>query len=711
MPEITAPYRFVPLSNLIVYPNWSDKVSHDKPFRDGTSGEMTIELENQTPLCVGGRQTASSIQEAGKVHFYRTPENEIAIPGTSLKGMLRNVLEIASFSPMQQVEDQKLGVRDLTDSKNFYMSNISNPQSGWLTFDDQQGWIIRPCSYYRVHQEQIIKTFKLTLGEWVSSSTAMERYNKVGICPEINCEFSEEKNGKKVVDISLSGNLNGVLVMTGQPGASFDKKGAKKYEFVFYNSSDKVKKVSSSVMSGFRQIHQDTKEWQFWQEKLNNLKYGIPVFYHADRDLVQSLGLAMMYKLPYKNSIHDAISHTNLAHIQSSKKLGMADLIFGHLDEEAGENSLRGRVQVGFAFLQDRTPLLQFSPEVVLSSPKATYYPAYIYQDGGGNGFNQLMQNNVKIAGWKRYQAKEPETYPKLELKVQQNKKVQVKLETLANQSRFQFKIRWHNLRPAELGALLWSLDFSSCDECCHALGMGKPFGLGQVKLTIKNSRLIRNDGGTIEDTSAWLAACRLDFQNYMDDAFKANHIKSTTWEDCDVIKALREFATPTQDLDGYQYLSAPKDYVTLKKRMYLDEFANSFHKYHPVDVENPTQLQTVDYQSDITQRLQEVEERKIQQEVAEARKEAKQNASEEEKALYDIEDFISKAEIELTNTMKEDAHKILKNVYDSYQDTFDEEQVEKLKLLANKLSNVIGSKKQLDKIVKKINQWDESKC
>ena len=709
MPEVTAPYRFVPLSNLIVYPNWANNVSHDKPFQDGICGEITVTLKNQTPLCVGAQQTPSSEYEAGKIHFYRTPEGQLSIPGSSLKGMLRNVLEIASFSPMRQVEDQKLGVRDLTDSRNFYMSNIKSPQAGWLKFDEKKGWVIYPCSYNRVHQKQIIDTFNISYKDWADSKTVMDRYYKVGVCPDIKFEQTEEKNGKQLVDISRTQGKAGVLVVTGQPGSAFDQnKSAKKYEFVFFNTKENPIEVSSTVMSGFRQIHQDTAEWQFWQRNLNNLKHGIPVFYHSDGTMVRSLGLAMMYKLPYKNSIHDAIEHTNAQHTDDSRSTdsaGMADLLFGYLDEEQDGSSLRGRVQIGFGMWQGNQPLLQFSPEVVLSAPKPTYYPAYIYQDGKNNGFNQLMQDNAKIAGWKRYQTKAIEDYPRLESKVLQNKKVQVKLETLANDSQFRFKIRLHNVRPVELGALLWSLDFGECDECCHALGMGKPFGLGQVKLSLIDSQLVRNDSKDITDKAAWLAGCRIEFQTYMDKVFKANDI-ANEWEDCDVITALREYATPTHALDSYQYLSAPKDYADLKKREYIDKFAKDFHQYDPIEIADEKQIKTVEYQSDIDASIAKAGEKIAEKEEALARKKAKQTATEEEKALYEIEDFIAKARQELTKTMKDDAHNVLKTPFKDYQDSFTAEQLSKLQALANELSELVGTKKQLDKIVKQINKF-----
>ena len=413
----------------------------------------------------------------------------------------------------------------------------------------------------------------------------------------------------------------------------------------------------------------------------------------------------MMYKLPYKHSIHDAIVHTNAQHTQS-KQVGMADLLFGYIDEQSNTEGLRGRVHISFAELQDKTPLLQFSPSVVLSSPKPTYYPTYIYQKKGSSGFSQLMEKSVKIAGWKRYQAKAIAAYPRLEAKVADNTKVQVQLETVADDTEFCFTIRWHNLRPVELGALLWSLDFDKPNQCYHALGMGKPFGLGQVALSVSASQLSRNDGQPIENNDMWLAACRMEFQNYMNDMFAANDVDWVQWQECDVIKALQEYATPVSNLDDYVYLSTPREYAKSKDRDNLEAFVNTFHSYDAIEVNDGSKLQTVDYQSDIDASMDVVKAHIAKQQKVAARARAKQEATAEDKALYELEDFIDKAREEVSKTVKQKAHKELKIVYDSYKDSFDDEQQIKLQSLANEMSNVIGSEKQLDKIVKKISNW-----
>ena len=65
MEKITAPYNFVPLSRKVFFPDWAGQVSHDLPFSDGVSGELTCELTTHTPIYVrnGGKWTHDDVME------------------------------------------------------------------------------------------------------------------------------------------------------------------------------------------------------------------------------------------------------------------------------------------------------------------------------------------------------------------------------------------------------------------------------------------------------------------------------------------------------------------------------------------------------------------------------------------------------------------------------------------------------------------------
>lgn len=699
---IQAPYRFVPLSSLVVLPESADQVSLDTPFKDGICGELDITITTHGKVCVGGEQTVATEHEVGKVKFYRTPNGIPAIPGSSLKGMLRNVLEIATFSRFKQVEDQKLGVRDISESNNFYAKAIvgSKMESGWLKFENNQ-WVIYPCSFARVHQKDIVSYFNLSYQDWTKLKTVQDRYRRLGVCPSVNYNDKGDKKYNKVLaSLKRDGNLKGSLVMTGQPGSFYRENNpsqpasAKKYEFIFHAAKSESINIPHQVMSGFRQIHDDTKEWKFWLAQLASLKNGIPVFYHTENSQIVSLGLAMMYKLAYKNSIYDAINHTCDEHMKSQHQVDFADLIFGFLGEN-NQQGLRGRVNIGLAESLTE-PVLSFTQATVLSGPKPTYYPHYIRQDNT-KSFNQLMDSRVKLSGWKRYPLKSV-YFNRLSELVERNKKVQVQLETVDENTQFQSKIRLHNLRPLELGALLWSLDFGN-HHLRHNIGMGKPYGLGQISLEVKNAKLRFNCPRVFSTNELVLEACRLEFENYMDQIVDKIQ-KGQTWKNTGEIQALLEYANPNNNL-ALDYLDTPKAFADLRKKDHLEEFIKEFHSYQ--SLEKAKEIETsFAYESQLERHLEIAQKRVLEKEQKLAREQQKQNASEQDKILLVLEDFIQQAQHEVTKTIKSKSNKLFKEPFDNYWNTFDQKQKSHFKTLATQADQLIKDN-SLTKTVKKI--------
>jgi hypothetical protein len=147
---IPSPYNFVPLSRHVFFPDWAAQVSQDVPFSDGISGWFEIEVEAMTPIFIrhGEKprewneknpaevdrlrehwlqiETAAtpSWPEDDWIDFFREPDGAYAIPGSSLKGALRLVLEIASFGkfPLDggarvlRRGDKKRGIQDILQS-------------------------------------------------------------------------------------------------------------------------------------------------------------------------------------------------------------------------------------------------------------------------------------------------------------------------------------------------------------------------------------------------------------------------------------------------------------------------------------------------------------------------------------------------------------------------------------------------------------------
>lgn len=528
---ITAPYNFVPLSKKVFFPDWARHVSHDLPFEDGVSGELLCELVTHTPVYVrnGGKWEHDQVMgsdEAQSFFYVRQGGKPLfMIPGTTLKGMLRNVIEIASFGKMNKVDNHRYGVRDLTNpNKALYVNHMTETVGGnvykarskaaWLVLgEDHESWNLIPCSYARVEQNDLIAHHPQKPNDIKKRISSLKKYQLWGDNLALSFAHDGERDhphscGKlryiRAKELG-KGNTKGILVFTGQPAENkrhLDPKNRSKHmEFIFFNEQkDKKIPVPKTIRREFQFIHSDAndvpnEEWAYWKKKLSQGQ-PVPVFYLTNRDgSLHSMGLAMMFRLPYANSVRQAIEHTSTDHFHHEPDL--AETIFGFVN--GNTDSLKGRVAISPAVA---THAEQGSRvQTVLGGPKPSFYPNYIEQPNPAGQYKTFMDSDCRVRGWKRYPARQPKD---VAIPRGVTDKVDTKLIPLKENARFTFKVKFHNLKPAELGALAWALTWGNDNGLRHSVGMGKSMGYGLVSITV-----------TVADVD-WQSAMA-EFENLMD--------------------------------------------------------------------------------------------------------------------------------------------------------------------------------------------------
>ena len=83
--ECTAPYNFISLNHEVVEdPNRADLLSYDPGL---LSGCINLKITNSTPVFIRGKGD----------EFYKAGE-QYAIPGSSMRGMIRTLMEIITWS-------------------------------------------------------------------------------------------------------------------------------------------------------------------------------------------------------------------------------------------------------------------------------------------------------------------------------------------------------------------------------------------------------------------------------------------------------------------------------------------------------------------------------------------------------------------------------------------------------------------------------------
>ncbi len=516
---IKAPYNFVPLAQKVVFPDWALRISIDHPFEDGISGTINVKYTAQTPVFIGNGKSNNN----APIPNYKAANGKYAIPGSSLRGMLRNVIEIASFGKFNRVSDAALSVRDLTNAaKDLYRSHFTNKsiKGGWLIFESGR-WVVYPTGYYRVEDRDVEECYGLRNK---TLQTRDEAENRIKFLKNIKVFFSEGAiKVSRIKTTQYPGAKFGYTVLTGHPG------GKKHLDFIFEDKSGKKIELEYETILKFKQTNasksSDQKRGLDLTRKLNDCRKfgypGIPVFYLPKADgTPDSLGLSMMYRLPYKNTLHEAIKHSSENNF--SDKLDFAECMFGKIEDTKAEKSsfnfsLRGRVQFEDA-ITDSVSLSQ-QVNTVLGNPKPTYYPNYIQQNERNSDYKTLMDSDVVLRGWKRYPVKD-KTNP---ISVGQDQKnVASHFIPLNTGTVFEGKIHFHNLKKEELGALLWAITWGGDKNLSHAVGMGKPYGFGQIKADISSLSYLRNDSednnykeSSSEELKVWID----DFSKFMESA------------------------------------------------------------------------------------------------------------------------------------------------------------------------------------------------
>ena len=487
---IKAPFNFVPLAEQVYIPNWGDQISQDVPFSDGLSGTLKIKLLAQTPIFIRDGHVAG--EESEILEFCHTTDNRYYIPATSIKGALRNVMEIISFGKMTQVQNQSFGIRDLsqgTDGR-FYRNKVklTNVKCGWLRLEKGQYLLDNCGTPWRISPQRIDEHYHKDLYSFIRTEdnfredenrTAKKKYEMFQGCnlrgsfasdPEF-MEGNFNAAGRKIVTFNDNGK-DGTIVFTGQPGARRRSAG-KFFEFVF---PDEIKNenivVDSHTFKAFETIHQDSPDYVDFRKA--ELKRGkrIPVFFILSQDgTVDAIGLSYMFKYPAYNSIYNGIP----VNLLERSNMDLCECIFG---QTQGVESLKGRVQFTTSFLQGQ-PSFHIALRMALSKPHPSFYPLYL---GNGQSWNN---ETVRIAGRKRYPVRS---------NIYGNEATDAMSRTIRplNQgAEFVGYIHFHNLRPIELGALLSSIDFCGHSNCCHSLGQGKPLGFGRVKVSIESAEVM----------------------------------------------------------------------------------------------------------------------------------------------------------------------------------------------------------------------------
>lgn len=601
---IKAPYNFVPLSEKVYFPAWADAVSQDVPFEDGLSGTIRIKINPKTPIFVrNGHSLNNEIDNSVPLSFSRTEDGEYFLPATALKGAIRNVLEIITFSKMQNISDKRYSIRDLSSSQNKFMKFFqqNDVHCGWMTKTSETITITDHGTPWRIAVTDIDESLGTHIYDRItdknflrddSNRTANCKYrlaqdhNLTGTFAEWKYYKSNPEDKREYAVFSDKGEA-GTIVFTGQPSIRKERDGEKKasgklFEFVF---RDKVlasyqiqQHEEGGVFEDFEFIYKNSEDWAYWKSRMEKGQR-VPVFFTTQNGKLQYIGLSYLFKLPYTKRVKGYLYDDH-----NDSRLDMAECIFGNVS-----TPLKGRVQ--FSHAKCIQSIEGEEVKVYQSTPKPTFYPIYIKQPQGTNGymvrnekmtqFITMLDDDARLRGWKRYPARTNLAESQIPDGQDENTTTFI---PLCEGSEFLCDIRVHNLKPQELGALLRALELKK--DCSHSLGYAKPFGYGCCDIFITEMRLTPNNSlNVIKSKDEYINIFEENITQEIQDYAKSSQI--------------REFYAMTRSANA-NHLKSPLQY------MELGDFV-------AVKKQNERKKIYGEYQENYTQLLKKVEQKPLE--------------------------------------------------------------------------------------------------
>lgn len=527
-------------------------------------------------------------------------------------------------------------------------------KAGWLMKSANGAPCILPCNYARIHLDDVLGLKRElhhraelpppNAGVLRQRSDAKARYRwfmsglATGMTALDACFDIEEPQGhrhnnrrititySKCSHATTGAGTPGTLVLTGKPQNGTGP-GHKKLEFVFHGPDRRTAasqgtsgalSVDDGAWDAFLLLHEEqpgrdvNPNWDFWRSEFDN-EDPVPVFYWQEGGQVTTLGTAFAFKAAHKKSARDLLGHSHPHHVEpvETMRLDLAHLVFGVAAEHDGGRGLKRRARFSLARADGTPQPSRPRHPSILLGPKPSYVGLYVRQKGhnGRVAHDEPMATYTplnrpkdpplqrpELSGVKIWPARDAGSFipdPVHNILVN-NRRVQIYLVTLPPGTVFRSRLVFHNLRPVELGALLWALSFGDAAAFGnspngvtkrHRLGMGKPLGLGEVTIRVTGLKTeAACPFGSLAATGTTASDLVSGFEAHMDSVY------GSVWSESKQVRALLKAATPSPTAAPDLEYMVLNEYQTAKRDAeFLPDYAPSDSHEKPVPLAGAT--------------------------------------------------------------------------------------------------------------------------
>jgi CRISPR-associated protein (TIGR03986 family) len=536
-----APYNFVELSDQVVSaqlePNGKLR-DNNCYYSDRNTGKIECTLTTSSPLYIRCGLTKEQFKEKEKANgeakdipefYYIDPDTkQPVIPGSSLRGMLRTLVEIVSFSKIDRVSGhdkfffRAVAAENDDPTKKVYDNSLgkngNRVRAGYLQKIDDQ-WYIRPAK--KIDRAHFAWIKEVAVQSELSNLILME--NILDYRPQyfVNISFEDiATKNNRVFAHKISSNCQqykylGVLVTSGNmlEGAPEGTQ-AKRKNHCLIREPDPTQELiqvdKDTIQDYLNSLTAFQKQDPPFDQNMGFLKHGRTVFYCQPEQggPIKLFGQSPFFRIPFlpknKTRAASAVDFIPLK-LKEPEIIDIADAIFGWVRQNDNQNKLSkeikeikqraGRIFISDAKYAESSNNVWYNNNTtvtpkILASPKPTTFQHYLVQPEKTNAekinLKHYADEPIKetvIRGHKLYWHKGSSPQIEHPNSSEANESQLTAIKPINTDVKFNFIIHFENLTNIELGALIWVLNIAQDESYRLKLGMGKPLGMGAVKI------------------------------------------------------------------------------------------------------------------------------------------------------------------------------------------------------------------------------------
>lgn len=487
------PYNFVRLGK----PEGRKSAPASQEKFSGLSGRLTCSIKLLAPICIPDAEESEEVRVPGSdneedkrwIKRFSKVDGKPYISGSSIKGVVRSAAEAVSSSCLSVLDDYLYIFRDNRDHA------TRNKKIGKMSGS--------------MHNKKLLAKKLDAPPQHLQRNANHRFFPRRGLLNQINRDYS--------LRYANSRDWQGVQ------SEDIPQEVAELYEEMISDARFTLENKDGHWRDRHNWDETNAKKWlkdynytafpttssEYWWFRKSQV--------NGKNDVIQ-IGRNFRFKWAYR--ILDAIPK-EFYPCTRPDMLCPACRLFGMVageDEEKSDNAVNavaGRVYVGPAkWVSAESPQIEMVEALsILNSPKASCRSFYLEPDDpnefsvGNDEFLRRLNGKLVTAPargrkfyWHHLVNWDGNDLDYLKMKEwpensgsRPKNKLNADVEVLMpdNEYQFEFIVDFENLELEELGLLMWSLELPENENMAHHIGLGKPLGLGSVKIKISDLALI----------------------------------------------------------------------------------------------------------------------------------------------------------------------------------------------------------------------------